>query len=61
MHKLDDYLLKNNISVADFAAMIGVHRISVYDWLAGRCMPRKDNKRAIIKATGGYITAEDLL
>jgi len=56
--KLSDYLKRNKIDRHQFAAIIGVDRVSVYRWETGKAFPiRHLNK--IIAATDGKVTAND--
>jgi transcriptional regulator with XRE-family HTH domain len=59
--KLDDYLNANGISGADFADRIGVNAATVYRIRTGRVFPHQKTIRAIIAATEGAVTVNDLL
>lgn len=57
--QLTDYLSQQDISDADFAALIGVDRSSVHRMRNGKQMPSVDVMRAIAEHTGGNVTAND--
>ncbi len=59
--KLDDYLKANSISGADFAKTIGVDAATVFRIRTGRVFPHRRTMLAIIMATGGQVSANDLI
>lgn len=58
---LSEYLEKNELSVADFAALVGVERQSVYRWKNGQRFPNRDDLKNIAKATKNAVTANDFV
>ena len=58
--KLVNYLKRNQITRDEFAAMIGVDRVSVWRWENGRVFPLR-HLEAIARATDGKVTANDFL
>jgi transcriptional regulator with XRE-family HTH domain len=58
MIALSRYLREKGISVAQFATLIGRSRMQVYRYLSGDDLPRKDTLEAIMRVTGGAVTAE---
>lgn len=59
--KLDDYLTAHGISGADFARSIGVNPATVFRIRTGRVFPHRSTMAAIIEATEGKVTANDLI
>lgn len=59
--KLDEYLNVNGISGAAFAERIGVNAATVYRIKTGRVFPHRSTLAAIVEATGGAVTANDLV
>ncbi len=57
--KLASYLSANGISVAQFAAQIGVSSTSVHRYLAGERVPKRQLMIKIREKTGGEVTADD--
>lgn len=58
---LDEYLTTNGISGADFARTIGVNPATVFRIRTGRVFPHRSTMAAIIEATEGNVTANDLM
>lgn len=58
--RLEEYLLKNQITAPQFAVMIGVHHTMVYRWLKGTASPRLTKAFEIEKATQGQVTVADM-
>jgi DNA-binding transcriptional regulator YdaS (Cro superfamily) len=56
---LSTWLVETGTPVADVAAAAEVHPGSVYKWLNGRTMPRPAQLAAIVRLTGGRVTAAD--
>ena len=56
--KLSEYI-NEETSVADFAALIGVTRQTVYIWLGGKAYPTRRSMKRIVEATDGAVTAND--
>ena len=54
------YLQASGVSVPEFAKRVGVHRATVFRWLQGG-QPKPHHLGRIITATGGKISAEELL
>ena len=57
--KLEQWLKSNNMSAAAFAKRIGVARCSVYRYVSGERVPSRTYMGAILKETGGKVTAND--
>ena len=58
--QLRDYLADRGQTPAEFAKKIGVHHDAVRKWLRGERVPRPKQITAIMRATGGRVTANDL-
>lgn len=56
---LDSYLSQEDLSNADFAALIEVDPSSVWRFRNGARIPRRDTMMKIVDATGGAVTAND--
>lgn len=54
------YLVKENITQVEFANRIEYHVIYLRDIIAGRRNPGKRLIKAIVQATNGEVTEEDL-
>lgn len=59
--KLADWLKQTGTKRYAFAEMIGVQASMISDYCSGRTWPGRDKVEAIIKATNGAVTANDLL
>ena len=61
--KLSEWLRSNDVSPADFAGRVGVHRSTVGRWIDPRsdAKPDWDVLPRIIEATDGAVTANDFL
>lgn len=59
--KLDDWLKRTKTRRYQFAARIGVQPSVVSDYCNGRYCPRPKVAEAIIRETGGEVTANDFL
>lgn len=59
--RLADWLKQTNTLRYVFAEKIGVSASVVTDYCEGRIWPGKDKIEAIVKATRGAVTANDLL
>lgn len=57
--KLNDYLESTGESVTDFAARVGLHKITVYRYLRGIRFPRKVHLGRIFVETDGLVTPND--
>lgn len=57
--RLADWLLRHQMSDADFARRIGSHRTEVWNYRTGRRMPRADKVADIERATRGEVRAKD--
>jgi transcriptional regulator with XRE-family HTH domain len=57
---LVNYLKRHHITRDEFAALIGVDRVSVWRWENGRAFPLR-YIAAITAATGGKVTANDFI
>jgi DNA-binding transcriptional regulator YdaS (Cro superfamily) len=58
---LRDYLTKHNLSLGNFAQRIGVTREAVRLWARKARTPRNAQMVAIMRATNGEVTAQELL
>ncbi len=56
---LSDYLAATGTPVAAFAQALGVHPVTVSKWKAGTNAPRPAQLAAILRLTGGQVTAND--
>lgn len=59
--RLESYLKNYDVSPQEFAALINVHVATVYRVLRGEVFPKRGNLKAIISATNGKVTANDLI
>lgn len=57
--RLQTYLERNDLLIADFADRIGVSPQSVHRYLSGERVPRRDVMERILVATGGDVSAND--
>ncbi len=57
--KLVEFLAANKISQADFGARIGTTQAAVSRYCNGRIPEDKETMRAIVRETGGLVTAND--
>lgn len=57
--KLSKYLVKNKLSKAQFADMIGCSRQSIYLWIKGSERPSFRFLEKIYKLTNGLVDMED--
>lgn len=57
---LDEYLSRENLTDAAFAARLGRSRVTVGRWRIGARMPSTEDVAEIQAATGGDVTANDL-
>ena len=58
--KLKQYLEESGISAAELARRAGVHRPTLMALLAGKAGATATTARALILATGGLVTLDDL-
>ena len=54
-HQLKTYLDVNHISVNEFSRLINVHKSTLYNYLAGRRMPKIKTMKKIVLATSGNV------
>ncbi len=59
--QLSEYLIKHNVSRADFADKIGVTQASVSRYAAGERVPRPEHIIKIKEATRGKVKADDFM
>lgn len=59
--KLADWLKREKLPRYRFAERIGVQPSVVTDYCLGRYCPRPEKARAIMRETGGEVTANDFL
>ena len=57
--RLADYLKRNRLSCAEFAARLGIHRTEVWNYKTGRRQPRADKVALIEEVTRGKVRAKD--
>jgi transcriptional regulator with XRE-family HTH domain len=57
--RLRDYLDARNLTMAEFAGLIGVAPMTIHRYLNNGRIPRTDVMLAIIEATEGHVTADD--
>lgn len=58
--ELKDYLLKNDISVLEFAEEVGISFSAIYRFMKGKGRPTRENAYKIEKETRGAVTAKEL-
>jgi hypothetical protein len=56
---LSQWVAETGTPAADIAAAAHVHLGTVYKWLSGRVMPRPTQIAALVRLTGGRVTAAD--
>jgi transcriptional regulator with XRE-family HTH domain len=56
---LAEYLYCNNLTIEQFAAIIGRSKHGVHKWLNGQRKPRSAEMELIINATQGAVRADD--
>lgn len=59
--RLSEYLAKTKTSPEKFAAKVGVHPTTIYRLLSGTTIPKRENLKRIIAATGGEVSVVDLM
>lgn len=59
--KLDDWLKASGVTVENFAEDIGHKPQTVYRYILGHRLPKKETFRKIFLATGGKVTPNDFL
>ena len=59
--KLRDYLTSTDLTLSDFARVLGRPVQRVHEWASGRKIPSGTNLAAIERATGGRVTAVDFV
>lgn len=59
MHKLEEYILKNNLTKRGFAKLSGVPRELIYFYITKNVIPSRKNMTKITKATDNKITPND--
>ena len=57
--KLGIYLSSKEISIAEFARLLNVSRVTVNDYVRGRKKPSEENMVAIFNLSGGLVTPND--
>jgi transcriptional regulator with XRE-family HTH domain len=55
------YLRQHELTAAEFARNIGVSKSAMARWLSGKRFPRREMIVRISEATGGQVTANDIL
>lgn len=58
---LKDYLEEKNLTLKDFADMIGVTPLTVFNWVHQRTIPMKIHLRLVLDATKGKVTNKDFV
>lgn len=59
--KIKLYTIQNEISIDEFAKQLGVSRVSLYQWMQNKRMPRKRHIQQMIRITNSFIIAEDFI
>ena len=59
--KLGAYLTERKLSAAAFGREVNASRSAVGRWVSGARFPEQGSLKAIIRATGGRVTADDFL
>jgi len=59
--KLHDFLIKNKVSSAEFARMIGTSRANIHNIRTGKCRPNLKSLKKITLATHGIVGIDDFL
>lgn len=57
---LDEYLVRQKISISKFALKCGLSRQSLHAYLNGSTLPNGPNARKIIKASDYQVTLDEL-
>ena len=57
--KLIDYLVKHDLTQAEFARRIGRNKMVVSHWLKGNGTPNTTTMKRIIETTGGEVMPND--
>ena len=58
---LKAHIASKGITVTDFAALIGVSATTVYRYISGQRMPRRQIMRRIMTATDGAVRPEHFM
>jgi transcriptional regulator with XRE-family HTH domain len=58
--KLKEYLEEQNLTIREFAKLIGISLPSAYQYLKGQARPQRTTMARIIEVTGGKVTYEDM-
>nr|CBI78675.1 hypothetical protein BAR15_40005 [Bartonella sp. AR 15-3] len=59
MFKLKSYLLKNNITYAEFAVSVGVTQTSIARYVSNKRFPHPKIIKKIAKITNNYVSPSD--
>lgn len=59
MFKLKSYLLKNNITYAEFAASVGITQTSIARYISKKRFPHPSIIKKIAKITDNYVSPND--
>lgn len=59
--RLSEFLAKHELNPEQFAAKVGVHPTTIYRLLSGATIPKRQNLKKIIAATGGEVDVSDLM
>lgn len=59
--RLSEFLATHGLSPEKFAEKVGVHPTTIYRLLSGATIPKRENLKKIIAATGGEVDISDLM
>ena len=59
--RITGYLARHNMNPEQFAAKVGVHATTIYRLLAGVTIPKRKNLKAILAATDGEVSINELM
>jgi len=59
--KLDDYLVKNNLTQKEFAKTTGIHPVNLNKYIKGKKIPNISTALKIREATNGEVDISDLV
>jgi transcriptional regulator with XRE-family HTH domain len=59
--KLKEWLAESGTSYRELAGVAGINISTIHRFVAGKMWPQRDTLISLIKASGGRVTADDLL
>ena len=59
--QLQQWLKKQSMPIMVFAERVGAHRSSIYRFIKGQTLPRREVLRRIAEVTRGQVTANDFV